>query len=50
MTYTEKVKMYEKMKKGELIKMLIEANNALNRIKPTIDLSEAKNTTILIKS
>lgn len=30
MTHTEKVKMYEKHKKGELINMLIAANDAID--------------------
>ena len=46
MTYTEKVAMYEKCKKGELIIMLIEANNHLERLLPTVDLTKAKNITI----
>lgn len=49
MTHTEKVAMYEKMKKGELIIMLIEANNHIERLKPTIDVSKAKNVTIVSK-
>ena len=37
MTYSEKVKMYEKCKKGALIIMLIEANRQLERFNPTAE-------------
>lgn len=38
MTHDEKVKMYEKLKKKELIEMLIEANNVIDMLskKPTV--------------
>ena len=32
MTHDEKVKMYEKLKKKELIEMLIEANNVIDML------------------
>lgn len=37
MTHSEKIEMYQKVEKDKLIEMLIEANNAINR------LTEAKN-------
>ena len=37
MSHEEKIKMYNKLSKKELISMLIEANNQLSHIKPQLD-------------
>lgn len=39
-TYEEKVEMYRKIDKEELISMLIQANNMLSLMKPTISYTD----------
>ena len=42
MTHQEKIKMYQKLKKREIIEMLINCNNVLDSIAPIIKINSSE--------